>query len=202
MSSRNFRAMLEAKWSDGKFVCVGLDPDVEKMPVHLRRQSYNLRGIIVAVSNFLARIVDETKDIVCAYKPNSAFFEGIMFGREILVDTINHIHRIAPDVPIILDAKRGDIGNTNGGYVRDTFDHLNVDAITVHPYLGQEAMQPFLDKKDKGILVLCRTSNKGADEFQNHGEGSLAGMLYEKVAARVASYWNTNGNCGLVVGAT
>ncbi len=111
------------------------------------------------------------------------------------------IHTVAPDVPVILDAKDMDIGNTNTGYVRMAFEYCQADAITINPYLGMEAAQPFLDQKDKGIIVLCRTSNKGSGEFQDLLIKSDM-PLYQYVASRVAKYWNKNGNCALVVGAT
>ncbi|OGG41015.1 orotidine 5'-phosphate decarboxylase [Candidatus Kaiserbacteria bacterium GWA2_50_9] len=156
--------------------------------------------------------VEATQDIVCAYKPNFAFYiahgdEGVAALNRTIVD----IHIIAPDVPVILDCKDGDIGNTNAGYVKMAFDYCQADAITVSPYLGGEALQPFLDCKDKGIFVLCRTSNPGAGEFQDLRISTGPVMvdndppyrpLYQIVAQNVAANWNKNGNCALVVGAT
>lgn len=214
MSSRNFREMLEAKWAEGKFVCVGLDPDWDKIPECIKTRktgrfspragSSSVEGLLYA---FCTSIVDATHDLVCAYKPNAAFFEEESAeGGYALDGVIRYINKLAPDVPVIYDAKRGDIGNTNKGYVQDAFGTLKADAITVHPYLGREALQPFLDQKDKGIIVLCRTSNKGADEFQDLvtldkvGAGSF--RLYERVAWQVSQHWNGNGNCALVAGAT
>jgi len=150
---------------------------------------------------FNHEVVKTTKDLVCAYKPNIAFYEAHgSKGLAALQQTIKDIHALAPDVPVILDAKRGDIRNTNVGYAQMAFGFLGADAITVHPYLGAEALQPFLARAEKGVIVLCRTSNPGAGEFQDlsvNGE-----PLYRFVARRVASEWNKNGNCGLVVGAT
>lgn len=206
MSGRNFKAMLEARWSEGKFVCVGLDSDYKtiiKDSPYKDSPDASVRwpSVHVTIVNFNRAIVKTTKDLVCAYKPNIAFYE--MHGGnglEALKDTIADIHTIAPDVPVILDAKRGDIGNTNAGYVEAVFGFLQADAITVHPYLGAEAMQPFLEHTDKGIFVLCRTSNLGADEFQDL---SVCGEpLFCHIARHVANRWNKNGNCGLVVGAT
>lgn len=202
MSNRNFRQMLEAQWSRGNFVCVGLDSEFGKIPEFAHR-SGNECGVSVpnTVVAFNRAIVEATKDLVCAYKPNAAFYEA--HGDEgiaALQRTIANIHSIAPDVPVILDAKRADIGNTNSGYVDAAFGFLQADAITVHPYLGAEALQPFLAQAEKGIIVLCRTSNPGAGEFQDlivNGE-----PLYRFVARRVTSEWNKNGNCALVVGAT
>jgi len=221
MNIRNFRKMLEAQWAKGNFLCVGLDPDTEKMPDHLKKD-VRLRDRMTRI--FCRQIVEATKDLVCAYKPNSAFFEGIgVNGEEVLSYVINTIRELAPDVPIILDAKRGDIGSTNVGYVKSVFTWLKADAITVNPYLGAEALEPFLEQTDKGIIVLCRTSNPGAGEFQDIGitfdleEGRFIrektgsyimsskgyhGKLYEHVAYQVSQRWNTNSNCGLVVGAT
>ena len=210
--------MLEAQWAKGNFVCVGLDSEYEKIPHHLKEGLSSLAGNI---TEFNRLIVEATKDLVCAYKPNSAFYESHgTEGWRALENTIRGIHEIAPDVPVILDAKRADIGNTNNGYVKAAFEYLQADAITVHPYLGREALQPFLEQVNKGIIVLCRTSNKGAHEFQdleviaqtedekrwgigigdNFAPTPL--KLYECVALRVAHDWNTNGNCALVVGAT
>jgi len=188
--------MLEAQWEQGKFLCVGLDCDFEKIPKHLHKGS--IREVLVTFSK---AIVDATKDIVAVYKPNSAFYEA--HGEEgvaALKEISEYIIGQAPAVPIILDAKRADIGNTNAGYVDSIFNHLQMDAVTVHPYLGSEAIQPFLDEKDKGVIVLCRTSNPGAAELQDL---LVDGMpLYKKVAHLVAEKWNANGNCGVVVGAT
>lgn len=208
MSDRNFRALLEAQWARGNFVCVGLDSEFGKIPEAARQKGHETEvGIANTIVEFNRAIVEATKDLVCAYKPNIAFYEAHTGeGFSALHRTIVDIHIIAPDVPVILDAKRADIGNTNQGYVRMAFESLGVDAITVHPYLGREALRPFLERADKGIFVLCRTSNPGAGEFQDVAVGTgLAsnGMpFYQYVASRVAENWNTHGNCGLVVGAT
>lgn len=202
MSKRNFRELLKAQWSRGNFVCVGLDSEFSKIPEFARR-SGNECDVSVAntIVEFNHAIVEATKDLVCAYKPNTAFYEAHgAEGIEALHRTIADIHAIAPDVPVILDAKRADIGNTNAGYVDAAFGFLQADAITVHPYLGAEALQPFLAQAEKGVIVLCRTSNPGAGEFQDlsvNGE-----PLYRFVARRVANEWNKCGNCALVVGAT
>jgi orotidine-5'-phosphate decarboxylase len=207
--NRNFRELLEAQWAQGNFVCVGLDSELDKIPKSVLQGNNGCHlGIANTIIRFNREIVRATKDFVCAYKPNMAFYEAHgAEGMIALQHTIANIHEDT-DVPVILDAKRGDIGNTNGGYVAMAFDYLKVDAITVHPYLGREALQPFLDCKDKGIIVLCRTSNPGAGEFQDlevpkHGGDKYATMpLYQYVAEVVSKYWNKNGNCALVVGAT
>ncbi|MDR3571583.1 MAG: orotidine-5'-phosphate decarboxylase [Candidatus Pacebacteria bacterium] len=193
---RNFNELLRNNWNEGKYLCVGLDPEYEKIPESLRKSS--VRETIVA---FNRAIIDATKTIACGYKPNTAFYEA--HGDEgfaALQETCFYILEHAPEVALILDAKRADIGNTNLGYVSFAFEQLRADAITLHPYLGAEALQPFLDRKDKGIFILCRTSNPGAGELQHLSVGEEP--LYLHVAKRVASAWNGNGNCGLVVGAT
>jgi len=212
MSNRNFRQMLENQWARGNFVCVGLDSEFDKIPLCVRPRWWSWKHwvhyrfqIIVA---FNRAIIEATKDRVCAYKPNAAFYEA--YGAEgmmALRRTIADIHLIAPDVPVIFDAKRGDIGNTNNGYVDAAFRFLQADAITVHPYLGAEALKPFLACADKGVIVLCKTSNLGAGEFQDwdiSGDIMPGGymQLYKYVAHRVSREWNANGNCALVVGAT
>ena len=170
-------------------VCVGLDADVSKLPVGTDQVRFN------------KAIIDATHDLVCAYKPNSAFFEALGDeGVRNLKQTCDYINEKYPEIPIILDAKRADIGNTNQGYVDFAFDYLGVDAITVQPYMGGEAVQPFLDRVDKGIIVLCRTSNDGSAEFQDLKVDGTP--LYKIVAKNVSSNWNKNNNCMLVVGAT
>jgi orotidine-5'-phosphate decarboxylase len=175
-------------------VCVGLDTDFGKIPKHLLTQTH-------PQFVFNKAIINATHDLVCAYKLNCAFYEARgEEGIRALKMTCDYVRKTYPDIPIILDAKRADIGSTNKGYVEFAFDYLGTDAITLHPYLGQEALQPFLDRKDKGCIILCRTSNSGAGEFQDLVAGGKP--LYERVAKQVAEKWNINGNCLLVVGAT
>jgi orotidine-5'-phosphate decarboxylase len=175
-------------------LCVGIDPDFNKLPDHIKIVEKPL-------FEFSKAIIDATAEVVCVYKPNSAFFESYgALGIEQLKETCDYIRENYPRIPIILDAKRADIGNTNNGYTKFAFDYLGVDAITLHPYLGGESLIPFLDHKDKGLIVLCRTSNPGASEFQDLlVENEL---LYQYVAKQVATSWNTNKNAMLVVGAT
>jgi orotidine-5'-phosphate decarboxylase len=196
MAGRDFRTLLEAQWGEGKFLCPGLDPDIEKIPQHLRAL-----GAREAFLEFNRAIIDATKDIVAAYKPNSAFYEAAgSEGILALKETIAYLHTEAPGVPVIYDAKRADIGNTNQGYVHAAFDYLEADAITVHPYMGGDSLREFLDQRDKGIFVMCRNSNPGAGEFQDLAyEGK---PLYLHLAESFRDKWNTHGNCGLVVGAT
>ncbi|MDB5254141.1 MAG: Orotidine 5-phosphate decarboxylase [Parcubacteria group bacterium] len=213
MSTRHFNQMLENKWAEGKFVCVGLDSELEKIPAHLHHMPDSGGDRLYdTIFKFNKGIVDATHDLVCAYKPNIAFYERYASdGLFALQKTIGYIHAMAPDVPVILDAKRADIDNTNVGYVISSFDRLGADAITVHPYLGSEALQPFLSRPEKGVIVLCRTSNRGAGEFQDYhvvtgpslfGDAPQTRPLYQVVAMHVAQDWNKNGNCAVVVGAT
>ncbi|HUV42636.1 MAG TPA: orotidine-5'-phosphate decarboxylase [Patescibacteria group bacterium] len=191
-----FVAKLENRWQQGNFVCVGLDSDFSKIPLGIRTDS-----IERTMTVFNRAIIEATYDLVCAYKPNIAFYEAQgEQGMRALARTINFIKDFHPDIPVILDAKRGDIGNTNLGYIKAAFDELRADAVTVHPYLGREALKPFLDRQDKGIIVLARTSNPGAGEFQDLLVGE--NPLYQIVARNIAESWNENGNCAIVAGAT
>jgi orotidine-5'-phosphate decarboxylase len=168
-------------------ICVGLDTDVTK-----------IKGDQLS---FNKKIIKATYDMVCSYKLNTAFYEAIGHdGIKALKDTCDHLKKKYPEIPVIIDAKRGDIGNTNNGYVQFVFTYLGADAVTVQPYLGEEAIRPFLECKDKGIIILCRTSNPGAGEFQDLIVNGRP--LYKVVAERVSQDWNKNNNCMLVVGAT
>ncbi len=196
-NKRDFRILLEKRWNEKHFLCVGLDSDYTQIPSHLR----NHQNPEMSLLAFNKAIIDATHDLVCAYKPNAAFYEAHGGpGLSVLHQIIAYINHKAPDVPVILDAKRADIDNTNVGYIQEAFEYLNADAITVHPYLGAEALRPFLECKSKGIIVLCRTSNPGSGEFQHllvNGE-----PFYRVVARHVAKKWNAHRNCGLVAGAT
>jgi orotidine-5'-phosphate decarboxylase len=198
-SENTFITKLEQCWRLGKFVCVGLDPEYDRLPESLKAS----RSMEDTLFVFAHDIIDATHDLVCAYKPNIAFYEALgNEGLQALTRTVCYLKEYYPHLPIILDAKRADIGNTNLGYVTAAFNLLGVDAITVHPYLGKEALLPFLARKDKGIIVLAKTSNPGSGEFQDLLVGEAREPLYQVVARSVAENWNTNGNCGLVVGAT
>ena len=183
-------------------VCVGLDSDVTRL-----RQDFGEAKQF----SFNKTIIEATHDLVCSYKLNTAFYESIGYeGVNALKDTCDYLKEKYPEIPIIIDAKRGYIGNTNNGYVQFIFTYLGADAVTVHPYLGEEAIRPFLDLKDKGIIILCKTSNVGSGEFQNlqvqslsrHDRSKIVKPLYQIVAENVAKKWNKNKNCMLVVGAT
>lgn len=194
-----FLSKLEYNWQRQHFVCVGLDSDYDQLPVGVKQG----RTVDEALFSFNRAIIDATHDLVCAYKPNSAFYEARGdAGIRALVKTVRYIRETYPHIPIVLDAKRADIGSTNLGYVRAAFDEIGVDAITVHPYLGKEALAPFLEREDKGIIVLVKTSNPGSGEFQDLPVGEAREPLYQVVARHVAREWNRNGNCAVVVGAT
>lgn len=200
---------LNSLWQQKRFVCVGLDSDWDKIPASLKK-NFDKTNIADVMFAFNQSIIDATAQLVCAYKPNVAFYEARgERGLTALLKTVQYIKTNYPDIPVILDAKRADIGSTNNGYARFAFDYLGVDAITVHPYLGKEALQPFLDRTDKGIIVLVRTSNPGAGEFQDLLVSTTSNSNYEnreplylKVARSVTESWNANGNCLVVVGAT
>jgi len=170
-------------------LCVGLDTDPSLLPDK------------VTVLEFNKVIIDATKDLVCAYKPNIAFYEAM--GIEGLKDLKSTRDYIPEEIPVIIDAKRGDIGNTAKAYAKSLFENYNFDAVTASPYLGRDSLQPFIDYKGKGVFILCRTSNPGASDFQSLSVKTESGpkLLFEVVAEKVNG-WNINGNLGLVVGAT
>ncbi len=168
-------------------LCVGLDPDPALMPEK------------IGVFEFNKAIIDATADFVCAYKPNMAFYEAM--GHEVVEELHETISYIPREIPVIIDAKRGDIGNTAKAYARSLFDRFNADAITASPYLGYDSLEPFIERRERGIFILCRTSNKGAADFQSLPVGKDGKLLYEVVAEKV-NEWNKYGNLGLVVGAT
>lgn len=188
-----FVESLRKRWTDtDTLVCIGLDPEPAKFPPHLRDDPD-------AVFHFCRAIVDATADLACAFKPQIAHFAAL--GAEYALQRlIAHIHETHPGVPVILDAKRGDIGSTAQHYVDEAFVRFAADAVTVNPYLGRDSVQPFLDRADKGVVILCRTSNAGAGDLQDLVVDGRP--LYQHVAEKVANEWNENGNCALVVGAT
>lgn len=189
----DFIQALRQIWRNNhSLLCVGLDPDLQRIPRHLHSLPYPL-------FEFCRAVVEATHDLVCAYKPQAAFFAA--YGREEdLRKTIAYIHENHPGIPVILDAKRGDIGSTAALYAREAFDRYGADALTVNPYLGGEALAPFLERKDRGVIILCRTSNPGAGEIQDLECGGE--KLYRLIARKAAREWNRNGNVALVVGAT
>jgi orotidine-5'-phosphate decarboxylase len=193
----NFIESLNASWQkNNSLLCVGLDPDPAKFPALLK-------GRPDAVFEFCKRIADATADLVCCFKPQIAYFAA-QRAEDQLEALIAHIHAKHPGIPVILDAKRGDIGSTAEQYAIEIFERYKADAITVSPYLGRDSVDPYLAYRDKGVILLCRTSNPGGSELQflNVGSADKPEKLYERVAHLVASQWNTNGQCALVVGAT
>jgi len=196
-SNATFNSRLQKLWDENKFVCIGLDSEYSKIPKSIKGNEPEDR-----ILQFNKAIIDKTHDLVLSYKLNSAFYEAQgEDGIEALAETVKYIKKKYPEIPVILDAKRADIGNTNKGYVDFAFKEVQADAITIHPYLGQEAVQPFLDQTDKGIIVLVRTSNPGAREFQDI-KSENGDPLYLTVAKNVTKNWNKNKNCAVVVGAT
>lgn len=193
---RNFKELLESRWQSGNFLCVGLDPDFERIPEAVRQSG--TRETLVA---FNRAIIDATKDLVCSFKLNTAFYEAHGDeGWNAMRETIQYILESAPEVSVILDAKRGDIGNTNKQYALSAFDHLHADAVTVNPYMGGEPLEAFFDYKNKGVIVLIHTSNPGSGEIQNL---SVEGVpLYKHIAKLACTTWNKNDNVCLMVGAT
>ena len=188
-----FIQKLEAAWkTSNSLVCVGLDPDLSRFPEPFSRTPD-------AIFAFNKAIIDATHDLVCAYKPQIAYFAAIS-AEEQLEKTIDYIKQNYPGIPVILDAKRGDIGSTAEMYAAEAFSRYNADAVTVNPYMGYDSAEPFLKHKDRGIIFLCRTSNNGAADIQDLTVGGVP--VYEQVAALIAGKWNANGNCLLVVGAT
>lgn len=188
-----FMQALRERWRQADtLVCVGLDPEPSKFPARFADDPD-------AVFAFCRDIADATAPYACAFKPQIAHFAAL--GAEgALARLIAHLHATHPDVPVILDSKRGDIGSTAARYAVEAFDRYGADAVTVNPYLGRDALQPFLDRGDRGVVILCRTSNPGAGELQDM---LVAGRpLYQHVAEKAAREWNGHGNVALVVGAT
>jgi orotidine-5'-phosphate decarboxylase len=183
---KGFIAQLAAAWqSNDSLVCVGLDPEPERLPAPL--------------FEFNKAIVDATADLVCAYKPQFAHYAACR-SEDQLQRTIEYIHQCYPQIPVILDSKRGDVGNTAERYASEAFERYGADAVTVNPYLGGDSLEPFLRHADKGVVILCRTSNPGARDVQDLEVNGH--RLYHAIAELAAQRWNSRGNCMLVVGAT
>jgi len=194
-----YTSLLRARWAQGSFLCVGLDADLRRLPASFAEAASPADAIVA----FNTAIIDATHDLVCAYKPNSAWYEALgSDGHPALSRTIHYIKDRYPGIPVILDAKRGDIGETNAAYARSVFDDLGADCVTVHPYFGRESLEPILERADKGVIVMGANSNPGAGEFQDLPVGPEGEPLYAYVARQVATHWNALGNCGLTVGAT
>ncbi len=190
---QNFAERLAAAQAAvNSLVCVGLDPDPASLPEDLAHVPEPLFA-------FNRRIVDATRDSAAAYKPQIAFYSAVGAEAELAL-SIRYIRAHAPHALVILDAKRNDIGNTAAAYAREAFERYDADAVTVNPYMGEDSVLPFLARSDRGAILLCRTSNPGARDFQDLIVEGLP--LYRHVAARAARHWNRNGNLMLVVGAT
>jgi orotidine-5'-phosphate decarboxylase len=235
MRQRNFRQMLETQWAKGNFVCVGLEPDWKKILDDAKKKGRDMTtarhsSVVPDLLDFCRQIVKATKDLVCAYKPSAALFQEMGDqGVWALVCVIQMVKRIAPNVPVIYDANLAGIGDTGIGCARFCFEFLEVDAVTVSPHLGVEALQPFLKRKENGVFALCCSSNRGASEFEDRkifltfeeltqlvGDADNANTLngkyswsyptggyhvpvYQHLALQVSRQWNKIGNCALVV---
>ena len=186
----------DAQQHNGSMLCVGLDPEPARFPA-------GLKGDANRIYDFCARIVDATADLAIAFKPQIAYFAAHRAEGQ-LERLMEHMRRVAPRVPIILDAKRGDIGATAEQYAKEAFDRYGADAVTLSPFMGFDSVQPYLRYEGKGAFLLCRTSNPGGDDLQNQRLSSIEGspLLYEHVARLAQGPWNLNGQLGLVVGAT
>lgn len=189
----SFAAKLSAAWtSQQSLLCVGLDPDLAKLPASLQSRP---DGVLA----FCTAIVDATADAACVFKPQIAYFSALR-AEDQLEDLCAYIRDRYPHIPIVLDAKRGDIGATAEQYAREAFERYGADAVTVNPYMGFDSVEPYLGWEDRGVIILCRTSNAGGSDLQFlQVQGK---PLYLHVAELVAKKWNRNGQCGLVVGAT
>jgi orotidine-5'-phosphate decarboxylase len=189
----NFINKLSAAWtSNDSLLCVGLDPDLARFPSQLQQQPD-------AIVTFCKAIIDATADLACAFKPQIAYFAAL--GAEPQLEEIcNYLRQHYPHIPLILDAKRGDIGATARQYAREAYDRYGADAVTINPYMGFDSVEPYLEWSGRGQIILCRTSNPGGSDLQFLNVDGKP--LYLHVAAMVANKWNKNGQCALVVGAT
>ena len=188
-----FIERLQQRWdTHNSLVCVGLDPEIERFPPQILDQPS-------PIFQFNKAIVDATADLVCAYKPQFAHYAAYE-AEDQLERTIDYIQTTYPTIPVILDSKRGDVGNTAERYAIEAFERYHADAVTVNPYLGGDSLEPFLKYDDKGVIILCRTSNAGAGDLQDLQIGGR--RLFHTVADLAARRWNSRGNCMLVVGAT
>ena len=193
----NFVDMLaRAEQQNASLLCVGLDPEPARFPG-------DWKGDATRILDFCRAIVDATADLVIAFKPQIAYFAAHR-AEAALEQLVAHMRRVAPQVPLILDAKRGDIGSTAEQYAIEAFERYGADAVTLSPFMGFDSVQPYLKREGKGAFLLCRTSNPGGDDLQNQRLAGLPGepLLYEHVARLAQGPWNINGQLGLVVGAT
>lgn len=188
--------LLAAQQRNGSMLCVGLDPEPSRFPA-------GLKGDAGRIYDFCARIADATADLAIAFKPQIAYFAAHRAEGQ-LEQLMEHLRRNIPHVPVILDAKRGDIGSTAEQYAKEAFERYGADAVTLSPFMGFDSVQPYLKYEGKGAFLLCRTSNPGGDDLQNQRLATVPGepLLYEHVARLAQGPWNLNGQLGLVVGAT
>jgi orotidine-5'-phosphate decarboxylase len=196
-NSTSFSAKLNGAWqANDSLLCVGIDPDIKRFPKQFAGRKH-------AILEFGKAIADATADLVCAFKPQIAYFHAER-AEDQLEELIAHMRAKHPTVPVILDAKRGDIGSTAEQYAREAFERYQADAVTISPFLGRDSVTPYTDYADKGVIILCRTSNPGGSDMQFLKVEGPQGeeLLYQRIARVVASEWNDNGNCALVVGAT
>ena len=185
-----------AERQNGSLLCVGLDPEPSKFPA-------GMKGDASKIYDFCAQIVDATADLAIAFKPQIAYFAAHR-AEDQLEKLMEHMRRNVPHVPVILDAKRGDIGSTAEQYAKEAFERYGADAVTLSPFMGFDSVQPYLKYHGKGAFLLCRTSNPGGDDLQNQRLASVEGqpLMYEHIAKLAQGPWNLNGQLGLVVGAT
>lgn len=189
----DFISEIRSSWENkNSLLCVGLDPDINRISTHIRETDE-------PIFEFNRAVIDATADIVCAYKPQIAYYAAYRAEQQ-LEKTIEYIHKSHPGIQVILDAKRGDIGSTAEMYAREAFERYRADAVTVNPYMGGDTLNPFLEYKEKGIVILCRTSNPGAGDIQDLVSGGE--KIYRIIAAKASREWNRNANVALVVGAT
>ena len=189
----NFINKLSAAWtSTESLLCVGLDPDMAKLPAQFQNDP---QGIY----HFCREIIDATADLACSFKPQIAYFAALS-AEDQLEKICAYVREQYPHIPLILDAKRGDIGATARQYAREAYDRYGADAVTVNPYMGADSVEPYMEWRDRGVIILCRTSNAGGSDLQFLDVGGQP--LYQHVARLVAEKWNSNGQCALVVGAT
>lgn len=199
----SFLSLLKNRWAvNNTLLCIGLDPDLDLMPPHITQSSRSVEAKIFAFSQ---EIIDATAEFVCAFKIQAAFYEALgIAGWIALKQTIDYLHDAYPMIPVILDAKRADIGSTSTAYTKAVFDMLRADAVTVNPYLGHDALMPFLKRTDKGIIILVKTSNPGSLDFQDQlllHEGKQIPLTH-LVMQTIVNSWNKSGNCLAVVGGT
>jgi len=193
LHSEPFSDHLQKAWdASNSLVCVGLDPDLAKMPARFTSSTQ-------PIFEFNKEVIDATHDLVCAYKPQIAFYSAAGAERQLEL-AIDYIRQRAPHAIVILDAKRGDVGNTASAYAAEAFERYKADAVTVNPYMGEDSVRPFIKDASRAAIILCRTSNAGARDFQDLIVDGAP--LYRHIARRAASQWNQLNNVLFVVGAT